>query len=103
MNVPKIVEMGVEHAYEDFPGSGALSLDDHFKPVRLSERAIDEASKVVPIDLWIKVGIHTWLKQRAEHVFSKLSSDQTRGTLGKLTYQFMYDAEGPVLQYVKLG
>jgi hypothetical protein len=73
--------VGQELEWDDVPSAGAGEPADHFKPVKLSPRAIDAAF----------------------FVFSKLSASQTWGRMGKLRYEFGFDAEGPVLERVLLG
>jgi hypothetical protein len=99
---PKISMMGEEVSYDDLPGTGAISLDDHFKPVKLSPKAIDEASKIVPSEHWVKYGLYTWLRSRAEHVFKHMPASKTEGKLGIMKYFFEYGADGPVLKSVSL-
>lgn len=94
--------MGEEVEWDEVPGTGAVELADYFKPVRLSPAAIDAASKIVPSEHWMKYGLHTWLSQRANHVFSKLTTDEMTGRLGQMKYFFQFDAEGPVLKTVSL-
>jgi hypothetical protein len=48
-------------------------------------------------------GAYTWLSKRADYVFGKLSSSERSGRLGKMKYEFGFDAEGPVLESVLLG
>jgi hypothetical protein len=88
--------------WDEFGGSGAVAREDQFKPVRLSPKAIDQASKLVPQKYWIESGLHTWLKGRAERVFAKLSGEQTRGKFGTVTYVFEFDVDGPVLKSISL-
>lgn len=59
---PKITLMGEEIDYDSLPEPDAVDLADHFKPVKLSPRAIDEASKIVPSEVWIKDGLHLALE-----------------------------------------
>lgn len=101
---PKITLMGEEVDWDSLEDPAAVDITDYFKPVRLSAKAIDQASRVVPIENWISAGLHTWLQGRANHVFSKLPSiNQREGRLGKLKYVFEFDASGPVLKTVFLG
>lgn len=99
---PRITIMGEEIPWDALPEAPAIDLADYFKPVKLSKQAVDQASKIVPHELWIKQGIHTWLSRRADHVFGKLSSSQTEGRLGAMRYKFEFDADGPVLNSVSL-
>lgn len=94
---PRITIMGEEVPWDSLPEAGATELADYFKPVKLSARAINNASKIVPSEHWIKFGLHTWLSARADRVFSKLTSDQTKGRMGLMNYIFGFDADGPVL------
>lgn len=98
----KITYMGEEVPWDEVGGGGAVELIDYFKPVKLSPKAIDQCSKIVPSEHWIKEGLHTWLSKRADYVFGKLASNQTEGRLKSLRYFFAFDAEGPVLESVKL-
>ena len=102
MSKPRILVMGREVDRDEFGGTGAVDLADHFKPVKLSPKAIDQASKIVPPKYWIEKGLHSWLKDRAERVFKQLSGDQTRGKFGTVTYRFGFDTEGPVLESISL-
>jgi hypothetical protein len=100
---PRITVMGEEMPWDSFPEAvRAVELEDYFKPVKLSPLAINEASKIVPSEFWIKHGLYKWLQQRADHVFSKLPSDKSKGMLGQLRYFFEFDADGPVLTKVSL-
>lgn len=95
--------MGEEVSWDDIPEPRAAELGDYFKPVRLSPRAIDQASRIVPPEHWIGQGLHTWLSMRANHVFKSLPSDRTEAQFGKLKYIFEFDAQGPVLKTVGLA
>lgn len=106
---PRITVVG-EHGVEevDFdklpdPDPQAYDLSHYFDPPRISERAIDLASKIIPQEYAIKHGgLHKLLQKRAAEVFSKLPASVTRGTYGKLTYIFDFDKDGPVLKSVSL-
>ena len=102
MTRPKISIMGEEIAWEDLPDPGAVELLDYFKPVKLSPLAINEASRIVPSNFWVEVGLYKWLQKRADHVFSKLAASQTKRMFGQLRYYFEFDADGPVLGKVSL-
>lgn len=107
MNKTPIIRVMGEHGmeeipYHEVPESRALGLDDYFKPVKISPLAIDQASKFVPIDLWKKYGLYTWLSGSANHVFRGLTTEQYKGKLGLLNYVFEYDSDGPVLKTVFL-
>lgn len=103
---PRITIMGEngmeEVPFEELPAAEAIDLSDHFKRVKLSPAAINEASKIVPIDVWKRIGLYTWLFKAANHVFSKISVGQTEARFGVLKYVFEYDADGPVLKTVSL-
>lgn len=99
---PRITMMGEEIPWESLPDARAINFDDYFKPVKLSPRAIDSCSKIVPSEYWKLYGLHTWLSKRANHVFSKLSGGKNEAYLGTMKYFFEYDADGPVLKNVSL-
>lgn len=99
---PRITIMG-EDVTDQFPDAQQPpELADYFKPVKLSGRAIDSCSKIVPQEHYKLEGLHTWLQKRADHVFSKLASNATEGRLRSLKYFFEFDADGPVLKNVSL-
>jgi hypothetical protein len=100
---PRITYMGDDIDYDSLPEPDAVELADYFKPVKLSPRAIDAASQIVPSEHFVKEGLYTWLSKRADHVFGKLSSSERSGRLGKMKYEFGFDADGPVLERVSLG
>ena len=100
---PKISLMGEELSYDTVAGTGAVELADHFKPVKLSPQAIDQASKIVPSEHWIKQGIYTWLRARAELVFKDLPASKLEGRYKILNYRFEYGGDGPVLRSVSLS
>jgi len=100
---PRIVVMGEEVPYDEFPGNGATELADHFRPVKLSPLAIDQASKLVPPEAYKPIGLYTWLSKRADHVWKQLSTDQMEGKLGIMRYVYEFDGEGPVLKTVHLS
>lgn len=100
---PRITVMGEEVAWDEYPvAQRAVELDDYFKPVKLAPKAVDSASRMVPRDIWLVHGLHTWLQERANHVFSKLPSGKMEGQFGKLRYFFDFDSDGPVLRNVSL-
>lgn len=99
---PRVTVMGEAMDYDEVAGTGAVEIEDHFKPVRLSPLAINQASRIVPPEHWEQLGLYAWLQKRADHVFSKLAVSRTEGYFGKLKYTFEYDAEGPVLKTVSL-
>jgi hypothetical protein len=108
MNIdrPRIRIMG-EHGmeevpWEEAPAAPALELEDHFRPVKLTITAINQASKIVPVEAWKAYGICKWLQKAADIVFSKLPSDKMEGKLGLMRYFFEFDADGPVLTKVSL-
>jgi hypothetical protein len=45
--------MGEPLEWDELPGA---ELEDYFKPVRISPRAIDHVSKIVPAQHWIEEG-----------------------------------------------
>jgi hypothetical protein len=100
MNEDGIME---EVPYDETPGTGAAELADHFIPLRVSPAALDQVSKIVPVEKWRKVGIYTWTKGAAQHVFDRLTSDQLEGKLGILKMKFEFDKDGPLLKSVSLG
>lgn len=100
---PKIFLMGEEVPWDEAPEADAADLRDYFKPVKLSGRAIDAASTIVPPQFWSKTGIYTFLQHRADHVFSKMASGQREAKLGQLKYLFEFDDEGPVLKTVQFA
>lgn len=99
---PRITMMGEDIPWDEVPEAPAVELEHYLRPVKLSPRAINEASKIVPAQHWIKHGLYAWLSARAEHVFSKLSSSEHAGQLGCMKYLFEFDADGPVLKTVLL-
>jgi hypothetical protein len=56
---PRITYMGEELDWEEVPEPDATELADHFKPVKLSPRAINLASQIVPSEHWVKEGLYT--------------------------------------------
>jgi hypothetical protein len=100
---PRITIMGEEVPYEEVPGSGEVTWADRFNAVRLTPRAINEASKIVPIELWHKFGIYRWLQGRANHVAKNMGIGETSGRLGLMKYVFEFDGDTPVLKDVLLG
>ena len=94
--------MGEEIPWDEVPEARAIDLHDYFKPVKISPKAIDRASMIVPEQYWKATGIYTWLSRRANHVFGKLPSDKTEGQSGRLKYFFEYTADGPALRDVRL-
>ncbi|MGY3406074.1 hypothetical protein ACVWZV_002187 [Bradyrhizobium sp. GM5.1] len=101
---PRITIMGEEVPWDELPSPGATELADHFKPVKLSPKALDQASKIIPQQFWISkgCGLHTFLKGRAEKVFAGLTSGQTEGQYGTIKYFFEFDSDGPVLRSVSV-
>lgn len=102
MSEPRVTVMGEEVPWDQVPGTGAVGLADHFKAVKISPKAIDQVSKIVPREVWLSEGLHTWLFGRANYVFSKLTSEQTKGKYGKLVYVFHFEYDGPLLAAVYL-
>lgn len=96
--------MGKPVPLESLPDAPATVIEDHFAKVALSPLSIDRASQLVPEEFWKPLGIHTWLSKRADEAFSKLPDTKARDiALGRLTYTFEFEAEGPVLKTVKLN
>lgn len=100
---PRITVMGEEVSWDEVPPAQATELVDHFRPVKLSPQAIDQASKLVPAETYKDVGLYTWLSKRADHVFKHLPTDQLVGQLGIMRFVFEFDAFGPVLKKVYLS
>ncbi len=105
---PKILQMDengkmVELAWDSIPDpvNEAYDLKHHFLPVKISPKAIDMASKIVP-EVYITKhgGVHSFLTKRANEVFQTLSASQRSGTKGQLKYIFDFDKDGPVLKMV---
>lgn len=100
---PKITIMGEEIPWDEVPTQdSAVEIADYFKPVKLSLKAVNEASKIVPAEHWVKIGICNFLQPRADYVFSKLTSDQREGRLKAMKYFFEFDSDGPLLKNVSL-
>ncbi len=95
-------EDGMEEVAWDSLPEPTIQLEDYFRPVRISPRAMDIGSKIIPSQYWIKDGLHAFLLDRAEKVFKKLSASQTEGMYGKVRYFFEYDDKGPILKTVSL-
>lgn len=94
-----------EVPYDDVPASSLpIELGDHFRPVRLTLTAINEASRVLPEDVYKSknMGICRWLELAAESVFAKLPASTMEGKAGILKMVFDWDGDGPVLRSVKL-
>src|SRR4051794_10543079 len=79
-------------------GTGAVELKDHFKPVRLSIPAINQASKLIPHENWAKHGICNYLQATADYMFLKLPSGKMEIRGKVLKYVFEFDHDGPVLK-----
>ncbi len=103
---PRILIMGDSGMevvpWDSIPEPEAAHLEDYFKPVRISPRAIDIATKIIPAKYYAEVGLHTFLAGRANKVFRLMSASQTAGQYGKVKYFFEFDAHGPVLKTVSL-
>ncbi len=99
---PRITIMGEEVPWDEAPGNGVLELDHYFTPVRLTQHAINEASKIVPVDTWKKRGLCTWLQAAADHVFKKRPEGKMEARHGVMKYVFEFDYDGPVLKTVSL-
>lgn len=106
---PRIRILG-DHGMEDVdydsipdPVPVAYHLTHYFKSVRISPRAIDLASKIIPG--WYVLqhgGIHSILTKEANAMFEKMSGGQRSGTWGKMKFIFDFDKDGPVLKTVGL-
>jgi hypothetical protein len=53
-----------------FPGE-CIAHNDAF-----ASAAIDQASRIIPVDYWSRVGVYTFLQQRGNEVFKKLTLGQ---------------------------
>lgn len=94
--------MGEEISLEEVSGSGAISLDHHFKKPRLSPRAVDQASKLVPVETWRQFGVYSWLLGAAAHAFDKLPADKTDIRIGAYKLVFDFDQDGPFLKSISV-
>ncbi len=101
---PKIYFMGKEMPHEELPETPELDIEQHFKPVILSQKAIDLASQLVPDEHWKKYGLYSWLSGRADVAFRKLpiSAEKLEVRIGRLLYKFEFTPEGPTLKSVVL-
>lgn len=89
--------------YDDVPeATSAVEIADHFKPVKISPRAIDEASKLIPQKFFEQEGLHAYLQKRANWLFSQIGAAHTEGYVRSLKYYFIFDSDGPVLKTVTL-
>lgn len=86
-------------------GTGAIDMEHTMAPLRLSLRAINEASKIISPETWKKHGIVKWLQAAAEHYFARLPSNELEIILlpSPVRYIFEFDADGPVLKSVRIG
>jgi ABC-type uncharacterized transport system involved in gliding motility auxiliary subunit len=98
----KITVMGEPISADELPPAPPATLSDYFAPVRLTKRAIDLASKIVPEHHWIQHGLYTWLEGRANTAFQKMPGSDREIKLGRLKYVFEYDDAGPLLKTVML-
>lgn len=97
----KILMMGEEISHDDLPPvSQPVDNVDYFKRVRISPRAIDEASRIIPQEHYRAVGLYSFLAERANHIFKHLPASQTSGRFRTLEYFFEYDAEGPIVRRI---
>lgn len=94
--------MGQDISHEELPAAPPGSVEDLFKPVRLTPLAIDMASKVVPEQYWKPYGLYSWLERKADAAFKQLPSDKYKIKMGKLNYIFEYADDGPILKKVHL-
>lgn len=104
---PRITMLGEdgmeEIPYDQFPDAqSAVELEDYFKAVRIKPSVIDYISTLVPQEQFVKEGgVHRWISNRANFVFSKLDgSNQKEGKYRQLKYIFEFDSDGPVLSKV---
>lgn len=86
-------------------GTGVVDRLDHFKPVKLTHRAINEASKIVTPETWKKYGIVKWLQAAADHYYKHMPTDKLEHIIlpSPLRFVFEHDHEGPVLKSVRIG
>ena len=94
--------MGQEIPIDEVSGNNPVEAEHIFAPVSISPLAIDTASRVVPQEHFAKEGVYSFLKKRADFIFSKMTVNQTEARLKGLDYFFEYSASGPVLKNVKL-
>jgi hypothetical protein len=101
---PRIIMMGEDVTHE-YHGTGAIDLDHHMQPVRLSIEAINQASRIIPPEVWKVRGLCTWLQGAAEHYFALVPSDKLDYLDVRSTIRYIYefDANGPVLKGVRIG
>ena len=92
-----------EDVTHEYDGTGAIDLNHHMEPLRLSIEAINQASRIIPSDVWKSRGICTWLLAAAEHAFSHTPSGKLDHLIGPVRYTFEFDASGPVLKAVRVG
>lgn len=81
----------------------AYELAHYFSTVKISPKAIDLASKIIPS--WYVLqhgGIHSILSKEANAMFEKMSASQRSGIWGKMKFIFDFDKDGPVLKTVGL-
>lgn len=99
----KVLMMGEEIDIEEVSAPGPAEPAHLFAEVKLSPKAIDSVSRIVHQKHYETEGVYTFLKKRADFVFSKMTATQTGGRLRGLDYFFEYDVDGPVLKDVKLA
>ncbi|WP_035648719.1 hypothetical protein [Bradyrhizobium sp. ORS 285] len=102
MNEDGVME---EIAYDEMPGTGAIDLNHQMAKLRLSVTAINQASKIIPIEVWKQRGLCTWLQAAAEHFFALVPADKSDYLHIKSGVRYMYefDQNGPVLKGVRIG
>lgn len=102
---PRITFMGEEVPWESLPEPEpvAYHLSHYFAEVKISPRALNQASKIIEPQWYIKHGgLHALLQKRANEVFSKLPASKTVAQYKNLKYIFDFDKDGPVLKSVSL-
>lgn len=94
-----------EDVTHEYAGTGVVDRLDHFKPVRLTHRAINDVSKIVPSDTWKKNGIVKWLQAAADHYYKLMPIDKLEHIIlpSPLRFVFEHDHDGPVLASVRVG
>ncbi len=107
MKKPTIRILG-EHGMEEIdydsipePVPVAYHLADYFKTVKISPKAIDMASRIIP-DKYIKEhgGVHSYLSKFANQVFEKMPASARSASCGSLKFIYDFDKDGPVLKDV---
>lgn len=99
-------EHGMEEVdYDSIPEPSPVAYDPlhYFAQVKISPRAINMASKIIPQSYATKHGgLHSLLTKRANEIFQKMSASDRSGVYGKMKYIFDFDKDGPVLKTVGL-